>query len=204
MTLVEGIKNRGRPFVIPESSRDELPGLCKTMGYKVGVEIGVYKGAYTEKFLQAGLQMYAIDPWCAYKGAGRTQQRQERQDFLFGHTHRALDKYPSCTIIRETSCDALKHFKDNSIDFVYIDGDHSWMHVATDVYNWANKVKPGGLVCGHDYHCTPPVTRPNLVCHVQYVIDAYTKTFDKDFYIFGIQEKRRGKDDKYFSWMFFK
>lgn len=201
---MEGIKFKGMPVEIPDCSRDELPEFFKEMGYTVGAEIGVYKGEFTELFCKVGLKMYAIDPWIAYSGAGRTQRRQERQDFLYGHTQRVLAPYNDCTIIRKTSVDALNDFQDGSLDFVYIDGDHEFSHIAADLVGWSKKVRVGGVVSGHDYYCTDPHAR-NSICHVEPVLDAFVKVHGIDnFYVFGRlhPDKVKTRNDKHLSWMF--
>jgi hypothetical protein len=38
-----------------------------------------------------------------------------------------------------------------SLDFVYIDGNHRFEQVVADLAAWAPKVRPGGIVAGHDY-----------------------------------------------------
>src|SRR3989344_1780949 len=130
MTIAEGIKQTGGRVEIPDCTRDDLPQFFVDMGYKVGAEIGVYKGEYTAKFCKAGLKMYAIDPWLAYGDYDQRHRKfQERQDFLYGHTQRVLAPYPDCTIVRKTSMDAVKDFEDNSLDFVYIDGHHGFKYV---------------------------------------------------------------------------
>src|SRR3990167_7251194 len=186
MKIMEAVnKYTGSPYIIPDVSRHELPEFFKEMGYKVGAEIGVYKGEFTEDFCKAGLKMYAIDPWHSYSGAGRGATDQDRQEFLYSHTHRVLDKYDDCTIIRKTSMDAVHYFKDRSLDFVYIDGDHNFKHIAEDIYEWTWKVKIGGVVSGHDYFSTNPKAR-NVICQVGPVVDAYIKIFKIDnWYIFG-------------------
>jgi len=206
MKIKEAITQKGSPFHIPDCSRDELPKFFKEIGFTVGAEIGAYKGAFTEVFCKEGLKMYAIDPWMAYGGAGRTQKKQDRQDFLYKHTERTLAPYDDCKIIRKTSVDALSDFKDDSLDFVYIDGDHEFSHIATDIVEWTKKVKVGGVVSGHDYFCTDPHAR-NLVCHVGPIIDAYVKVFGiENFYTLGRSKplNKEAKDDKYLSWMFFR
>ncbi len=204
MDLINAIKQKGGPFEIPNCPRDNLPQFFVDMGFKIGAEIGVYKGAFTEKFAKAGLRMFAIDPWMAYQGAGRTQQEQNRQNFLYEHTQRTLAPYPNCTIIRSTSMDALKYFEDGSLDFVYIDGDHSFKHIAADIVEWSKKVRPGGIVAGHDYfYFNPKQTR--LICQVGPVVDAYVKAFEiETLYVFGKVPDAHDKDDRYPSWMFFK
>ena len=207
MKLIDGVKEmKGSPAYIPDCNRDEFPEFLKEMGYITGAEIGVYKGEYTEKLCKAGLKVYAIDPWQPYVGQGRTQEVQDRQDFLYGHTGRVLAPYPDCTIVRKTSMDALEDFKDGSLDFVYIDGDHSFRYAAEDVFEWEKKVRRGGIVSGHDYFNTEPHAK-NLVCHVEVVIDAYTKAFGiNNWFIFGTMdpEKEPRRKERFLSWMWIK
>lgn len=207
MTIEEGIKLQGCPAKIPDCSRDELPKLCVQMGYKKGAEVGVYKGAFTEKFCKLGIFMYAIDPWKAFTGQGRTQNDQARQDFLYGHTQRTLAPYKeNYQIIRATSLDAVKQFKNGSLDFVYLDGDHSFQGIAEDLYVWAPKVRKGGIVSGHDYFDTSPQAQ-NIICHVASVVDAYTKVFQiKNWYLFGLSGKpldQESRDNRVLSWFWF-
>jgi hypothetical protein len=70
--------------------------------------------------------------------------------------------------------DALRHFKDGTLDFVYIDGNHEWPYVTHDIFYWAKKVKPGGIVSGHDYIKD---YRDYEYSQVSDVVDAYTKAF---------------------------
>ncbi len=42
-------------------------------------------------------------------------------------------------------------FKDRSLSFVFIDGDHAYEAVKLDISLWREKVKPGGILAGHDY-----------------------------------------------------
>lgn len=46
---------------------------------------------------------------------------------------------------------AVELFKDNSLDYVFIDGDHSYEEVCHDIDAWRMKVKKGGILAGHDY-----------------------------------------------------
>lgn len=201
MKLIDGIKEKGCPFNIPDSSRNDLPDLFCEMGYKVGAEIGVYKGKFTEKFCQKGLKMYAIDNWLVYHGGAENHQTQERQDFLYERTRRNLSKYPDCEVIRKNSMDAVGDFAYESLDFVYLDGDHSFKGIAEDIYAWCRIVKKGGIVSGHDYSCISDY------CHVGIVVDAYVKAFKiENYYTFGRSKPfdEEDKDDRYLSWMFIK
>jgi cephalosporin hydroxylase len=50
------------------------------------------------------------------------------------------------------STDAASELEDNSLDFVYIDGNHSCSFVKADIEAYLPKVKVGGFIGGHDYY----------------------------------------------------
>jgi len=204
MKLIDGIKLKGRPFEIPDASRDNLPQFFVEIGYKVGAEIGVYKGEFSEKLCQAGLKLYAVDPWRIYKGFDNPRG-QKRLDFQYDHTKRVLAPYPSCTIIRKTSMEAVEDFKDDSLDFVYIDANHEFRYIAEDLAEWTKKVKKGGIVSGHDYFYTKTGTH-TVNWHVAHVLNAYIQAYGiSNWYLLGSKDVVPGeKRDKWRSWMFIK
>jgi hypothetical protein len=161
--------------------------------------VGTHKGEFCAKFCAVGLTMFAVDPWLPFTGQGRTQMVKETQDGYLEEAKKNLSPYPDCTMVRKSSMDAINDFKDGSLDFVYLDGDHSFRYVAEDIVEWTKKVRKGGVVSGHDYFNTAPLAK-NVMCHVKAVVDAYTKYYEiKDWYLVG--DKR---SDKAPSWMFIK
>ena len=50
-----------------------------------------------------------------------------------------------------TTTDAAKQVDDGSLDMVFIDAGHDYDSVREDIANWLPKVRPGGIVAGHDY-----------------------------------------------------
>ena len=62
----------------------------------------------------------------------------------------------------------IRHFEDESLDFVYIDGFHEFDYVMSDLIFWTPKVRPGGIVAGHDYY---PFFRSGVI----QAADTYTK-----------------------------
>lgn len=204
MKLTDAIKHKGNPFWIPDCSRDELPQFFKEIGFKVGAEIGVYKGNYTRKFCESGLKMYAIDPWDPALGVGRYTHPQERHDSLYENTKRLLAPYPDCTVIRKTSMDALDDIPDRSLDFVYIDGNHQFGYVAMDLMQWANKVRQGGMITGHDYYFGKVSARRFRM--VRHVVDAFAKGYDfTNWYVLGSENPTPNeKFDPSYSFIFIK
>lgn len=54
-------------------------------------------------------------------------------------------------LMRMRTDEAAKLVPDHSLDFVFIDADHSYEGCRADIENWTRKVDHGGLLCGHDY-----------------------------------------------------
>jgi len=204
MKLIDAIKIKQRKFEIPDCTRNDLPGFFAEMGYKVGAEIGVWKGRFTERFVRQGLTMYAVDPWTPYwqgqQKPGWLGDTQENHDGFYKIACWRLNRYQNCTIIRKASVEAAPDFNDGSLDFVYIDGNHSFRYVAEDICVWEKKVRSGGIMSGHDYILTEDWTN-----HVQYVVDAYTKAFGLTLYVLGSEIPVSGEiRDHVRSWMWFK
>ena len=60
-----------------------------------------------------------------------------------------LEDYYSA--VRMSSVDASKTYKNESLDFVFIDASHEYESVKEDIEAWFPKIKRGGYLAGHDY-----------------------------------------------------
>jgi len=58
-------------------------------------------------------------------------------------------------IIKGSSHEAHINFEDRSIDFLFIDGSHQYEDVKKDLELWFPKMKPDGIISGHDYNHAP-------------------------------------------------
>ena len=132
---------------IPKSRWKEMAPLFKDLGFKVGAEIGVFRGQFLKNLCQE-FKMFGIDPWEDYKG----YNDYKGGDFI-GYEQESRDRVRDCDceIIKKWSMDAVADFEDESLDFVFIDGNHSLEFVMEDIAAWSKKVKKGGIVAGHDY-----------------------------------------------------
>lgn len=65
--------------------------------------------------------------------------------------------------VRVDSVSAAAYYGDNSIDVVYIDAGHSYEQVLADLHAWYPKVKPGGVIAGHDFVFEHPVSQAGVV-----------------------------------------
>ena len=140
------------PSSIPGFTRENLAKLFAEAGFNVGAEIGVESGAYSEVLCKANpnLYLYCIDAWKPYKGY-MDYAYCATLDKAYETAIKTLSPY-GVDIIRKFSMDALQDIPDESLDFVYIDGNHTLQYVINDICEWSKKVKKGGIVSGHDYH----------------------------------------------------
>ena len=60
--------------------------------------------------------------------------------------------------VRATSVQAARMFDAWALYVAFIDGTHTKPAVTEDLAAWMPKVKPGGLLCGHDYGAAEGVT----------------------------------------------
>jgi len=203
MKIIDGLQKNGKilPLEIPNVGREDLPQFFKDLGFKTGAEIGVEQGLFSELICKAGMKLYAIDSWLKY-GDCQNHISQEEMDSFYEDTKKRLAPY-DCAIIRKFSLDAVKDFKDESLDFVYIDGAHDFQNVTNDIIEWSKKVRKGGVISGHDYIV---IERPSDVIHVKWVIDAYTQAYKiNPWYVLGRKDNVEGeKRDKQRSWMWIK
>lgn len=137
------------------SRRKQLIQLFKELGFKEGVEVGTDHGQYAEQ-LCAGipdLRLWCIDPWVAYT-EGTEVHTQEEMDQIYAEAIKRLINF-NVSLSKMTSMEAVYGFEDNSLDFVFIDGNHEYEYVLEDITEWTRKVRSGGIVCGHDYKVDP-------------------------------------------------
>jgi predicted O-methyltransferase YrrM len=68
-------------------------------------------------------------------------------------------------------------FEDNSIDFIYIDGDHSYNAVKQDLEMYLPKLKDNGIIGGHDYSKNDEYNRQNTIRAVNEVVGKPDRLF---------------------------
>jgi len=136
---------------LPNSRWDSYVSLLKELDFNSGVEMGVCDGRFSQALCSANpnLKLTGVDAWKVYDG-----YVDYATDFLEVRAYkRAIERSNKFgfKIIKAWSLDAVKEFEDESLDFVFIDGNHDFRHVTDDVDEWSKKIKRGGIVSGHDF-----------------------------------------------------
>jgi|GEM_PF-2365986 len=135
-----------------------LPGLLAELGDSlVGAEIGLWRGETSRHLLAACPQirrLYGIDPFLSYDDWwGRIEQAD--LDRYASEVQAGLAAEARFTLLTLTSNAAAPLLE--SLDFVFIDGDHSREQVGRDMRTYWAKLRPGGLLSGHDYQALSTV-----------------------------------------------
>jgi predicted O-methyltransferase YrrM len=96
--------------------------------------------------------MYGIDPYLPY---GNYLQFRDAE-FLAPLKAEAIQRFNTIgqrvELVEKKSVVAAESFELDSIDFVFIDGNHSFEAVYEDLHTWYKRLKPGGLFSGHDFN----------------------------------------------------
>lgn len=113
------------------------------------IEIGSYAGDSTEIFCRNFAMVIAVDPWASRVG-GITDAVD--MDVVYDKFIERMKKFDNLDIRREYSYNECIKFKAKSVDFVYIDGLHTYIASRCDIANYEGKIRPKGFLAGHDYH----------------------------------------------------
>jgi predicted O-methyltransferase YrrM len=115
----------------------------------VGAEIGVFAGVMSYCFVRLAPQLHLImvDNWSQHNLAEGTSAEQAYQLAL----ERTSVAASRTVILKMPSLEAARLVGLHSLDFAFIDADHSYEAVQSDIKAWCDKIKPGGWLCGHDY-----------------------------------------------------
>lgn len=131
-----------------------------------GAEVGVFYGRTSTYLLNMipDLKMLLVDPWLAvpdghrYKESGDATAKYDQSyldkacEYVTNSTRFTGDRVK---IIRAESLKAVESVPDDSLDFIFIDADHTYEGCKEDINAWWPKVKSGGLVMGHDIDNQP-------------------------------------------------
>lgn len=124
----------------------------------VCAEIGVYRGMFSKHILERNpSHFHAIDSWeyfpefnnrCYGKRKG---VNQEHMDNIYEQAMENIGRDSRVTMHRMKSTQAAKLLPDSHLDFIYIDGNHNFEYVMSDIISFVPKMKDDGIICGDDY-----------------------------------------------------
>lgn len=150
-------ESRIREIAGRAASRSELwIDLLSAAGAEDVAEIGVYRGDFAAEVLAACSAVrsyYMIDPWrhlADWNKPANAEDATFEQFFAetMQRTDFALDKR---IVLRGKTTEVIGEIPDESLDFVYVDGDHTLRGIAIDLIRAYPKLRIGGWLGGDDF-----------------------------------------------------
>jgi predicted O-methyltransferase YrrM len=140
------------PIKIGQSRWHDLGHLLNDLGFKKGVELGVYRGKFTQTLAKRApnMEIIGVDAWTAYKGYD-DYEKEHLENEAYDEAKVRAARWPNVRLIKGWSADVVKQFEDESLDYIFIDANHHYADVVADINMWSRKVRKGGIVMGHDY-----------------------------------------------------
>lgn len=151
----------------------------------VGVEIGVWNGDTSEKFVNRGVNhLHLVDSWsvnaylaqknpekgshekffqamATYSKSTKPESVQKFFDTLYQGVAKKFAHTANVTIHKMTSAEFFKNFTEK-VDWVYVDGAHSYDECLEDLIASYKIIKPGGWLIGDDYEWEPGKGKPGV------------------------------------------
>lgn len=155
----------------------QLSNYINSKGYKTGIEVGTaYGGCANHLLLNCDLdKLICVDPYKYYPDMPGLFD-QDDYDRLKQQTLNRLYRFRAYEWLWDTSKDAFDslHYDDTKVDFVFLDGLHTYEMVKWEIEHYSKLIRPGGALIGHDYdtfnevkkavdeYCKPIMLETNL------------------------------------------
>jgi len=145
-----------------------MPRIINERGFTTGAEIGVAYGGHADAMLSNCVclkKLYCVDPYTpdynstdGYALPDSTPFGPAEYEELYLHALHRLKRFGDRQeLIRQSSHEAWGTVlfdmieAEEKLDFVFIDGRHTFGDVVADIELWSQCVRPGGIIAGHDY-----------------------------------------------------
>jgi predicted O-methyltransferase YrrM len=140
---------------------------------KTMVEVGVWKGEFAKQILKncnSIQRYYMIDPWANLPDWNKPANvKSEVFEDIYAEAIQNTEFASSkIKVLRGRTIEVIDEIEDDSLDFAYIDGDHTLRGITIDLIRILPKVKRDGLIGGDDFINNPWQHKmrfePTLVC----------------------------------------
>ncbi len=142
------------------------------------VELGVWKAELSTYIFQhcpSVVRYYGVDPYRHWSKSeyvdGKNKHDQKKFDKIYKEVAALYAVQQGATLLRTTSNDAIKQVLEE-VDMVFIDANHGYEWIKKDIAQWAQKVRNGGIVSGHDYSLdfVGVIKAVNEYCHPKGIV----------------------------------
>jgi predicted O-methyltransferase YrrM len=135
------------------NNRQAVVDLASSIGAKTIVEIGVRRGRLSILLAEIPTlkSLFLIDSWEKDEPLGRENLDPTKVKKNARAVKRWAKRDSRVRVLHMPSSEAARRLADGAVDFVYVDGDHSFEGVVADITDYTPKLRPGGIISGDDY-----------------------------------------------------
>lgn len=140
--------NRKNFTMLPKGRARWLVDMIQARGFEYGAEIGAGTGVTTSHIILncRKLKEYiVVDDWRPVAGGGSFDRTDMKEIF-----ESQIKNNKKVKVLEGISWEMADKVKDKYLDFVFIDASHDYDSVLKDLKAWIPKVRPGGIISGHD------------------------------------------------------
>ena len=149
-----------------------------------GVEVGCANGQYTARVAASwrGKELWMVDPWVKQDSSIYREITNDITDFnsWMDQCNKLAESDDRIRVMQNLSVDGAKRFQNESLDWVYLDGNHSREAVSDDLAAWWPKIKPGGIIGGHDF---VDKDDEGWYCQVEMAVREWTRKMGLEFHV---------------------
>lgn len=135
--------------------RRDIPELLRRMNAQRIAEVGVCECTHFRNLItpESIVHAVAVDIWqeTGIRSHNDCLTPQHELERMYRQAMKLAEEDHRVEVVRDYSPLAAERFPDGYFDFVYIDDDHTEEGVTISLNAWWPKVRPGGVIAGHDY-----------------------------------------------------
>jgi hypothetical protein len=169
-------EHRHQYFIRYETRLDMIRSLVPKNGEYA--EIGVFEGEFSKELFETlePRKLHLIDLFSGIACSGDKDGNNSKCVNLEKVFHNLMIHFPSnVDFYKGNSYNILEGFENDSLDMIYIDGDHEYEGVRKDLEMAYKKVKPGGWIMGHDYEMNMEKAKTEYTFGVKKAVDEFCK-----------------------------
>ena len=119
----------------------------------IGAEVGVWRGYFSIEILNNVdvAMLYLVDAWKPQPDYSDHLSDTDHEANLAETKHHLRGHKLRWKILRGDSVDVANNFQFQKLDWAYIDANHSYKACYADLQAWSKRLKPSGVLMGHDY-----------------------------------------------------
>lgn len=163
--------------------------MISTLVPKNGIyaEVGVFQGTFSNFIVDTLLptKFFVVDFFTGVTGSGD----QDGNNFQYCNLDEIYNKMnvdPRFTVLKGDSSTCISTLEDNSLDMIYLDGDHAYDGVKKDITVAFKKVKNGGWIMGHDYEMNMTKAKKHYYFGVKQAVDEFCIDYKQEIFAKGV------------------